>query len=902
MSSNTTPRSEFRTTETLSGSWEFTVDPSDRGLAEQWFEPESEWSDKRTVEIPHAWQELDELREYTGTAWYRRTFEIDETPQVEENALVRFGAVDYAATVWVNGTRVGANQGGYLPFQVDVTDVLNEGVNTVVVRVHDPEDLREIPHGKQGPPWYTRVSGIWQSVSLRFRPAMRVETASITPDLASNTVTVDVDVHSETRTSEDIDARVTVRLDGTVVAGANTTDLASPVELSVDDPDYWTPDSPTLYDIVVRLEQDGTVVDKYVDTFGFRSVGIADGNVTLNGEPITIRGVLDQGYYPETLYRPRDEDVLEWEIKRTKELGFNLVRKHLKPAHPDFLDLADKHGLLVWEEPASPSVDTEKSRAAVREQLRKLVERDYNHPSVVVWSLYNEEWGFGNRNKWLQQNDETESLWSDDEKQAYLTDFYDTVSEWDPTRLICDNSGWAHVATDINDYHRYFVEPDRSQEWTDDLDHILTHPGDNYGVVDTTVEDVPIIVSEFGTWGMDDVGAIRDQYDGDPPWFHHDFLTDEYKQPNDVDANFASTALETVFDDYADLAATWQEREFTSLKSLIQEMRSREDVAGYVLTQLTDVEWEFNGVLTYLRERKAFYDRLAAINGDVMVALEPARRVAWADETVPVDVVVVNDSTKSVTGTLSWTVDDDEEAEVVALDPRDQRTIEGAFSVSAREDTEVTTVEMTASLADAPNDPSTEESVTFVDRETATFANETVIYLRGTAVSALVADGVDVRHQLDDDVDVAITTRIDQRLEAFAEAGGHVLVVPTSSGSMAQTDCFEFTDLPPHESWRLVSSLYYHDTPLLDDLTEGRRLGWTFEGVYPYAVVSDLDATDEVHVGYVEGWLANHSSPLVSRSYGDGSITACTFPLLDQYGEHPLTTTLMRRLLHTLSR
>ncbi|SIR69419.1 Glycosyl hydrolases family 2, TIM barrel domain [Haladaptatus litoreus] len=176
---------------------------------------------------------------------------------------------------------------------------------------------------------------------------------------------------------------------------------------------------------------------------------------------------------------------------------------------------------------------TERSKREVRDQIRELIERDYNSPSVVVWSLYNEEWGIGGH-----YEEAEESLWTDEEKQQYLAELYETVRECDSTRPICDNSGWAHVATDINDYHRYFVSPDRADAWGDDLNHIIAHPADNYGATETNPDESPIVISEFGTWGLFDVDWFRDRYGGEPSWFDHDFFDDPIKRPAGVDDRF----------------------------------------------------------------------------------------------------------------------------------------------------------------------------------------------------------------------------------------------------------------------------------------------------------------------------------------------------------------------------
>ncbi|MFC4439947.1 MULTISPECIES: glycoside hydrolase family 2 protein [Natrialbaceae] len=642
---------DYRRQRALNGHWQFVTDPEYDGRSDDWYDPDADWPNRtHAVEVPCAWQEDDAYREYTGAAWYRRT-ETLELP-AEERVLLRFGAVDYEATVWVNGERVGENRGGYLPFELDVTDAVVEGENAIVVEVVDPADISEIPHGKQGAPWYQRISGIWQDVTLEFVPETRVERLRATPDLDDDSARIDFDV-AGVDDSSSVTAAVRITRDGDDAARGETAidaDGSGSLTVSIEDPTYWTPETPALYDVTVDLRRDGQVVDRYEDYFGMRSVEARDGRLYLNGEPYYMRGALDQGYYPETLYRPFDESLFEEEVRTAKDLGFNLIRKHIKPAHPDFLECADRLGILVWEEPANPTVHTDRSKREVREQIEGLLERDYNRPSVIVWSLYNEEWGIGNP----QGLDEETSLWEDEAKQEYLADLYDDISARDPTRIVCDNSGWAHVATDVNDYHRYFVSPDRAGAWETDIDAMADAPEENYGATETDPDDAPIIVSEFGTWGLCDLPAVEAHYDGTPPWFDYDFFDDPIKRPEGVHDRLEETTLPDVFDDWESLAEAWQWREFRSIKDVIERMRAREGVAGYVITEFSDIEWEFNGMLDYRREEKVFTDDFARINDDVLVMVEPDSHAVGAGDTLTADVVVSNHTNEPLEGEVTW--------------------------------------------------------------------------------------------------------------------------------------------------------------------------------------------------------------------------------------------------------
>ncbi|ESP89759.1 beta-galactosidase [Candidatus Halobonum tyrrellensis G22] len=855
---------------------------------------------------------MDSCHNYVGTVWYRRTVDVDAADLRGRDALLRFGAVDYETTVWVNGVEVGYNRDGYLPFEFDASEAIEPGENTVVVRVTDPENLEEIPHGKQGDPWYTRVSGIWQSVALAFVPPTRTESVRVTPDLDRDEASVEVTTRLGPAAEADLTCVVRAtpresrsdagRNDGdgsadrtavtaeTTVSAAETTDVVLPF----DDPAYWRPESPALYDVTVELVDDGDVVDRYADYFGMRSFGYADGQFLLNGEEIELRGVLDQGYYPETQYRPPTDDAFAREVTAAKGLGFNLIRKHVKPAHPEFLREADKQGILVWEEPANPTRYTARSQSETTAQLAGLVERDYNRPSVVVWSLYNEEWGVGH-------HDDDETLWTDAEKQQFLADAYRSVRERDATRLVCDNSGWAHVTTDVNDFHRYFASPDRAETWEDELDHMRYYAADNYATtrfVDGDVCDVPVVASELGTWGMGDLSRLRDRYGGDPEWFSHEFLTEPLKRPEGVDERFETTELSEVFDDFADLEAAWQRREFVSIKHLVEQIRVRDGVAGYVLTQLSDIEWEFNGLFDYLREEKSFCDEFARVNAPLSVVAEPDVHAVSAGDSLSFDLTVVNSTREPVTGTLGWSFLGESGRETVTVGPNATHRVGRRVPEVSGTNRTVGTDDLSAVFEHSGDDATTTEPVTVVDcgRD---MSSTGVVYAGGAFASRLASEGVDVTHELTDGTDLAFVTRIDAAVERYAAEGGTVVHLPTSDGTMTGGGPFVYRSLPKEASWLGATSFFYQNSPLLAGVCDGPRLGWEFEGLYPYAVATDLDsATDDVHVGCVEGWLANPGSPLVVRSRdGGGPFVALTFRVQNAYGSHPIATLLCDRLI-----
>jgi beta-galactosidase/beta-glucuronidase len=298
-----------RSARSLDGIWDARLDPTDDGLAGGWFGPTAPFDRQLTVPLP--WQAADPaLRKYAGVVWYRRTFAVPAEWRGGAVALC-FGAVDYAAAVWVNGVHVGRHEGGYTPFEIECGGAVSwDGPNTVTVRVFDPADVADIPHGKQGGRWYTPVSGPWQPVSLVVRPRERIERMRCVPDAAQGTVSIAV-------TARGLDGPRAVDLEireidsGQVVATGRLLLAAEAAtahaQIVIPEPRLWEPASPHLYTVRATLRPIGgpgtamnsgidSVLDTFEDRFGLRTVEVRGGTLLLNGHPLYLRGALDQSY------------------------------------------------------------------------------------------------------------------------------------------------------------------------------------------------------------------------------------------------------------------------------------------------------------------------------------------------------------------------------------------------------------------------------------------------------------------------------------------------------------------------------------------------------------------------------------------------------------------------------
>ncbi len=865
----------------LEGEWNFWIE-STINTEKEISAPIDEGTASTTVTLPHAWQECSHLREYTGRGWYQRKFEYDAC---DPNTLVRlvFDAVDFETSVWINGKKVGINQQGYLPFDFDITNIIKSGENTITLQVEDPEETSELPHGKQGNPWYTRVSGPWQPIKLITLPDLFVQSIQVTPDIETDTATFEVTIEGERTaffdTTADYTLTISVSNKGDHVI-SDTFQLTGPTltaTIDIPDPEYWCPDNPTLYDFEVLIQQGDDTVDIYEDYFGMRSISCEDDGIYLNGERLYIRGALDQGYYPDTIYRPADIGTFEREIYLAKEMGFNLLRKHIKPAHPRFIEAADRLGILVWEEPANPKRYTKSSKERMIEQLERLIQRDYNSPSVVIWSLYNEEWGIGSA-------DDEVSLWEDEQKQQYLKHLYEQVRELDPTRLICDNSGWAHVATDINDYHEYFVAPDRVAAWRDRLDAIVNNPASNYSDAQTDPEASPIIISEFGTWGLSKISRLYDHYNGDPPWFEHSFLSG-LKDPKGVRNRFRNSYASNVFNSLDEMAVAWQNRQFQSLRTVIADIRTQDDISGYVITELSDIEWEFNGILNYLREKKSFTEDLQRLNSPVMIELDPSSKVAWSCETVTAGVKIANDTSSTIEREITVRAAGQTNTHTVKVDSTESVTLSDGLSFDVPSVEEISTIKIEASTAGSARSLTHEIYAAPRGRPT----EAATIW---TPHSELCASMRSRGHSIATDratADVAVVSDP-------TNADIPIIVVPYSDGSPPDPRWFSYEALPKRESWNLCASFVYQTELSNIDAVPG----WAFGGVYPHCYITDIQPDDDVLIGYTEGWLKNSGGFAVVREAESGSLGACTLPVIDSYGDHPILTVFFDRMIEQI--
>jgi beta-galactosidase/beta-glucuronidase len=527
----------------LNGIWEFAFDDGDTGRSAGWSSGKA-LPDKILVPwtFEAALSGIGKGQEIHERVWYRRFFDVPKEWQAER-VLLHFGAVDWLCTVWVNGHEIGTHRGGYTPFSYDITGALNpQGPTELVVAVFDPADPAKgafQPKGKQlGSKgiWYTRTTGIWQTVWIEGVSASHIDSFNIDSDLAGQKITL----RPQLAGNKDMQLRAIVSLAGKEVA---RTEIAagsgSPATLiiPVKSAKPWTPETPTLYDIVLTLHNGDKILDEVKSYTAFRTIGLQNRRLTLNGKPYFLRGVLDQGFWPDGIYTPPTDDAIQNDVLMTKAFGLNLARKHVKIEDPRWYYYCDRLGLLVAQDmPSSHNLNSDEAKQNFATEWTAAMEAVRNHPSVIIWVPFNEDWGHPV------------------EFQDAIVDLTRTI---DRSRPIVDASGWTQRdKTDIWDIHDYGNDLKRHAH----LNHRRVTWIGEYGGVALPVEGHTWVKG----WGYQQV-----------------------KTPDELLAKY---------------------------KFLTDQINEAPGLSGFVYTQLTDVEQELNGLMTYDRIPKAPPEKFAAIN------------------------------------------------------------------------------------------------------------------------------------------------------------------------------------------------------------------------------------------------------------------------------------------------
>jgi hypothetical protein len=633
-----------RTRLSLNGTWQFWADPEGAFSSST-----LKLSHSSEVSVPAPLQsQREDLHLYTGPAWYRRTFDLP-AGWSGSPIYLGFDAVDDRAEIWLNNARVGDHSGGYLPFELDVTQAAHPGENIIIVRVTDPpEGFAEIPHGKQS--WYGPLSGLWQGVWFEQRAAFHLRSLSVKPDPATGQVDCTAVFSAPAPAGARLSLRLTLPSGQEIDAGEVSLAPGSLSAAWVTRPPEilrWSPQFPNLFKLEAHLFCLNEELDVIARSFGFRSIETRTGRLYLNGELLYLRGALDQDYYPGTICTPPSRAFVEDEMRKAKALGLNCLRIHIKVPDPVYYEVADRLGMLVWAELPNFSVLTGRSAELARQTLAGILERDGHHPSIIAWSIINEGWGL--------------DLVNDASHRRWLADTYTWLKQRESARLVVDNSACPpnfHLHSDLDDFHHYRGMPDHRRQWLEFVGGFAARPGWTYSPDGDALRSgtEPLVVSEFGNWGLPDANLLLDRTGREPWWFDSGLdWGDGAVYPHGVQARFHSLGLDRVFENWEGFIAATQWHQFDALKFEIESLRLRPEIQGYVITELTDVHWECNGLMDMQRRVKAYGQALASINADTVIIPSVERTAWWSDEPVHVALHLAHGASKQLTDCrLRW--------------------------------------------------------------------------------------------------------------------------------------------------------------------------------------------------------------------------------------------------------
>lgn len=617
----------------LNGPWQFRFDGGRRGIEDGWFRADQpDWREQ--IIVPFCWESLAAwgqgdaagnenyyamrvfLNPLEVTAenhraaaryevgWYRRVIEIPDHPAWKnKRVILTIGAADFFTDAWCNGQHLGHHEGGYTPFEFDLTDALTSAEGNgrrrglLVFRVEDPMDNHEQPVGKQWC-WYTTTSGIWQTVFVEPRSPSHIQCFRIHTDIHAATARFSLDC------VEADGCELTIEV---APPAGKPFSAAMPVEndaaegvVDIEPLMLWDPNEPHLYKTVLRLMRGGEELDVVRTYFGMREIDAVPAAepgtqavLRLNGVPRFLRGALYQSFYPDGVYTAGDARMLCKDILAAKRFGFNFLRIHIKIDDPLLLYYADTLGMLLMADFPNfgEGGDTPVGRERFEAMLRAAIQRDFNHPAIFSWCIFNETWGFGGQLEFVKlihpappekgvrkrsrKKPEPASRIANLGAYPWVRSMWELAKRLDPTRLIEDMSVvhwehldyYGHTNTDINSWHFYIADYSRAKEHIQKVVQ-STYVGSGFNYVPGfQYEGQPLINSEYGG-----VGAL----DGD----------------RDVSWTF---------------------------KFLTNELRRHAQISGYIYTELHDVEWEYNGFLNYDRTPKDFgYDPTIINESDVL--------------------------------------------------------------------------------------------------------------------------------------------------------------------------------------------------------------------------------------------------------------------------------------------
>jgi hypothetical protein len=883
-----------RPTLTLDGLWDFEFEGPTARLD----------SGRQTIRSPGIWQaQFPALRNAQGTGRYRRDLQIPPD-WVGKRVVMAMDGVFHESVILVDEVAVGVHGDGWTPIEVDLTDALDGKTSFALgVDARVPDDrnggrFSQSLAGKQD--WYGLQGGIWKPARLEARDPIHLRELAVRSayDLAQGTVVVNGTLSQAAKAV----VRMTLSRAGQAAAQHDLLLRSSEFEARLDvlNPDPWSPDRPELYDLTVELVRDGRVVDRTDRAIGFRRFEAKDGRLLLNGQPFTMFGALDQDWHPEEECRAPNPEFLDERFARAKAMGLNTLRCHVKIPDRLYFDLADRLGLIVWLDMPYMQFLAPATREALKRVFRTSVLTHGHHPSICVWTLFNEGWGI--------------DLDDNPDDRRWLIETFDEAKTLIPESLLIDNSPCFprnyHLKTDIEDFHWYNGFPHQDEAFAATARAFAARAPWTFSPHGDAERrgDEPLICSEFGVWGLPHPREILEADGSEPWWFEsgHDWnLGSAY--PHGIETRFRDAGLAPIFGDLGGFVSAAQDLQYRALKRQIETLRWERPISGYVITELNDVQWESNGLMDVLNRPRAFAEHLANLQRPWLIIARAPRSAVRSGERFDVSVRLAGAAEAPEGARLAWRfADKSGEAALgpgpttisltagtlgaISIAPLELEARDGGGRLLSRNEMELCIV------------PPLGESA------------PSLFPMDGGASEALAAIGWPNRAAMAGDAEVLLATRLTTPVRAALIAGRKVALIANSADALVDPErklplndrhnfpamlLRERAGTPWDGQWMGSFAWRRTDGPW-SGLPGGPMLNEHWTGLLPDHVLTGFPATafgGLVDSGIAAGWL-HHAAALAKRSFlGKAWLTVSTFNLTSaEGGKNPLAAHLLKAL------
>jgi hypothetical protein len=884
-----------RPTLTLDGLWNFEFEGPTARLD----------GEGHTIRTPGIWQtKFPALRNAQGMGRYRRGVQIP-ADWADKSVYLILEGIFHESVILVDEEAIVVHGDGWTPIEIDLTDALAGKTSFVLgVDARVPDDrtggrFSQSLAAKQD--WYGVQGGIWKSARLEARDPIHIAKASVRTsfDLKMGVVSMSGEI---SRAAAETTLRATLSRDGEFVARSIYHFQTNRFEavLALPGAESWSPEAPNLYDLVVELIVGEATVDAIERVVGFRRFEVKDGRLMLNGEPFYMFGALDQDWHPEEECRAPSAEFLEQRFANAKAMGLNTLRCHVKIPDPLYFELADRLGLIVWLDMPYMQFLASTTREALRRVFLTSVAEHGHHPSIAIWTLFNEGWGI--------------DLDDNPDDRRWLVETFDWARALVPDSLLVDNSPCFprnyHLKTEIEDFHWYNGFPHQNEAFAATTRAFASRAAWTFSPHGDAERrgDEPLICSEFGVWGLPHPREILEADGSEPWWFEsgHDWnLGAAY--PHGIETRFRDAQLAPIFGDLDGFVSAAQELQYRGLKRQIETLRGARPISGYVITELNDVQWESNGLMDVQNHQRAFAERLANLQQPWLIIAQTPRTAVRTGERFEVSVALAGAAEPPDDARLKWRFANESGEAALGFEPT-------TFALSAGAADAIAIIPLELEGRDGKGRVLSRNTLELCIVPPLAGAAPSLFPIDDAASSLLAAIGWTNRAATTEDAEALLATRLTTPVREALLAGRKIVLIANSADALTDpkrklplNDRHNFPMMllreragTPWDGQWMGAFTWRRTEGSWSGLPGGPMLDEHWSGLLPNHVLTGFPSTafgGLVDSGVAVGWL-HHAAAFVKRSFlGEGWLTVSTFDLTSpQAQDNPLAPHLLKAL------